>query len=101
MTTEIDGQTDVFDMLDDTPPQPVFTVYEMTAALGWPNLCGWGCGKGGYLGGGATRWREDKEIGISYSYCQSCTDKYGHPRVSCCFEKPTPLRLVRFQEYAK
>lgn len=101
--TELDGQTDIFTELDERPPQLTFTVYEITSALGWPHSCGW-CGKGGYQGGGACRWPgnaidpADKNLGIAYNYCQSCIDKYGHPRVRA---EGTPLRLMRYAEYVK
>ncbi len=74
--TVIEGQIDVFDLLDERLPAPPFTVN--TCVWATDNRCGWCAGKG-YDGGGACRNPRNDEESFFYNYCAKCRKKYGYP----------------------
>lgn len=66
----MDGQSDIFDLLDDELPMPPFTVY-----AGRSELCSW-CGEKRYLtGGGVHHDNTGKPWG--YAFCDPCKTQHG------------------------
>lgn len=78
----MDGQSDIFDLLDDEPPMPAFTVY-----AGRSELCSW-CNEKSYLtGGGIHHDHTDKSWG--YAFCGPCKTQHGWP---------TPNQPITYQD---
>lgn len=74
----MDGQIDIFDLIEDKPPVPPFTVH--TCVWSDSQSCGW-CGKNGGDGGGAGRNPRNESEPFYWAYCQTCRNKYGYPRL--------------------
>lgn len=75
----MDGQTDIFGLLDESPPLPPFTVHTCVWLM---SQCGWCNDRKGFLGGGGTRNPDDENESWYYEYCHSCQEKYGTPKLS-------------------
>lgn len=74
----MDGQVDLFDLIDERPPVPPFTVW--TCVWAGDLRCGW-CGGKGFQGGGACRNPRNDDEPFFYQYCRKCYEAYGDPHV--------------------
>lgn len=69
----MDGQLDIFDLLDAQPPAPTFTIYS-----GLTDRCSW-CGEKRYLTGGGVHHTDTRQA-WGYAFCHPCKQQYGWPQ---------------------